>query len=74
MSIAPGSPTGQRLPLVRDSGDYIGGMPLERLRCPYCGREADLVWIHGHAQCSVCGTNVDECCRGEQAAEDEATG
>jgi len=43
----------------------------ESFRCPYCGRAAELVWIHGHGQCSACGTNVDECCRGEAALEDE---
>jgi len=46
-------------------------MAPERIRCPYCGRDAELVWVHGHAQCPVCGTNVDECCRGEQAPEDD---
>lgn len=35
-------------------------------RCIYCGSEAPLVWVHGHGQCAKCGTNVDECCRGEQ--------
>ena len=39
-------------------------------RCPYCGQIAELVWIHGHGQCSACGTNVDECCRGEAAPEE----
>lgn len=24
-----------------------------------------MVWVHGHGQCAVCHTNVDECCRGE---------
>jgi hypothetical protein len=23
--------------------------------------------VHGHGQCSVCGINIDECCRGEGA-------
>ena len=27
---------------------------------------SQIVWVHGHGQCSVCGTNIDECCRGEQ--------
>ncbi|MCA9695750.1 MAG: hypothetical protein R3A51_16885 [Nannocystaceae bacterium] len=36
-------------------------------RCPYCGRPLALVWVHGHGQCGACGTNVDECCRGELA-------
>ena len=38
--------------------------------CPYCGQPLRLVWVHGHGQCAVCHTNVDECCRGEsQEAE-----
>jgi hypothetical protein len=35
--------------------------------CPYCGQPLRLVWVHGHGQCAVCHTNVDECCRGESA-------
>lgn len=34
--------------------------------CLYCGNIAELVWVHGHGQCARCGTNIDECCRGEQ--------
>lgn len=34
-------------------------------RCLYCGQQAGIVWVHGHGQCAACGTNVDECCRGE---------
>ncbi|MFN8012734.1 MAG: hypothetical protein U0P81_15300 [Holophagaceae bacterium] len=48
----------------------LEGMVPERIRCPYCGQIAELVWIHGHGQCSVCGTNVDECCRGESSDEE----
>ncbi len=33
--------------------------------CPYCGQLSKIVWVHGHGQCSVCKTTVDECCRGE---------
>lgn len=35
-------------------------------RCVYCGSAAPLVWVHGHGQCSACGINVEECCRGER--------
>lgn len=35
-------------------------------RCVYCGAEAPLVWVHGHGQCSNCGINAEECCRGER--------
>jgi len=33
--------------------------------CLWCGQPAQIIWIHGHGQCSLCGTNIDECCRGE---------
>lgn len=39
-------------------------------RCLYCGMEAELVWVHGHGQCSHCGINTEECCRGESCAYD----
>ncbi|MFT4310205.1 MAG: hypothetical protein ACMXYC_01085 [Candidatus Woesearchaeota archaeon] len=34
-------------------------------RCPYCGSQKGIVWVHGHGQCAQCHTNIDECCRGE---------
>lgn len=37
-------------------------------RCLYCGQEAELIWVHGHGQCSNCGINTEECCRGENCA------
>ncbi len=33
--------------------------------CPYCGQISRIVWVHGHGQCLVCKTTIDECCRGE---------
>ncbi|MCY1006606.1 hypothetical protein OV079_13800 [Nannocystis pusilla] len=36
-------------------------------RCPWCGQPLALVWVHGHGQCVRCGTNLEECCRGETA-------
>jgi hypothetical protein len=45
--------------------------PDPTLRCPYCGRPTRLVHVHGHGQCELCGTNIDECCRGEQNALEE---
>ena len=36
--------------------------------CPYCGQLTQVVWVHGHGQCMVCKTIIDECCRGEQDA------
>lgn len=41
------------------------------LICPYCGRPTRILYIHGHGQCEVCRTNIDECCRGEQEAGEE---
>lgn len=40
-------------------------------RCLYCGQVAELVWVHGHGQCSHCGINTEECCRGESCAFDQ---
>ena len=37
-------------------------------RCLYCGHVAELIWVHGHGQCSNCGINTEECCRGENCA------
>ena len=36
-----------------------------QVRCLWCGQLTTIVWVHGHGQCARCGTNVDECCRGE---------
>lgn len=33
-------------------------------RCPVCGQPLQLVWVHGHGQCSSCGQNVEPCCQG----------
>lgn len=33
-------------------------------RCPACGYPASVVFVHGHGQCSVCGTNIEPCCGG----------
>ncbi len=38
----------------------------ENIICNWCGQPGWIIWVHGHGQCSVCGINVDECCRGEQ--------
>lgn len=35
--------------------------------CNWCNQQTVIIWVHGHGQCSVCGINVDECCRGEEA-------
>ncbi|MFN3693508.1 MAG: hypothetical protein ACK4UV_00745 [Ignavibacterium sp.] len=33
--------------------------------CSWCNQPSTIIWVHGHGQCSVCGYNIDECCRGE---------
>lgn len=33
--------------------------------CSWCGQITQVIWVHGHGQCSSCGYNIDECCRGE---------
>lgn len=35
--------------------------------CFWCGQNSTIIWVHGHGQCSVCGYNIDECCRGESS-------
>ncbi|HMU69062.1 MAG TPA: hypothetical protein PK511_12250 [Chitinophagales bacterium] len=39
--------------------------------CPFCGHLSQMLWVHGHGQCAICGMTIDECCRGEQACEIE---
>jgi hypothetical protein len=35
-------------------------------RCVRCGTSlASIVEVHGHSQCSVCGSVIDDCCQGE---------
>jgi hypothetical protein len=33
--------------------------------CQWCGQPYNIIWVHGHGQCSVCGYNIEECCKGE---------
>jgi uncharacterized protein (DUF983 family) len=33
-------------------------------RCPRCGGQAAMIYVHGHAQCSACGSNILDCCQG----------
>lgn len=42
-------------------------------RCPWCGTQAPLVHVHGHAQCGHCGANVEPCCGGGDAGTEAAT-
>mgnify|MGYP001186996031 FL=1 len=38
--------------------------------CPACNRATEVVWVQSHGQCSFCKTNIDPCCSGE-TADDE---
>lgn len=39
--------------------------------CCWCNLPSSIVWVHGHGQCSNCGINIDECCRGEIVREED---
>lgn len=47
-----------------------GSAPL----CPYCGTAGGVVFVHGHGQCGRCGTNIEPCCSGANAADEATTG
>jgi hypothetical protein len=47
---------------------------MKPFHCPYCGMLADVVHVHGHGQCSRCGTNVEPCCSGASPEEPAAAG
>ena len=32
--------------------------------CPYCGQSIQTVFVHGHAQCICCNSNIEPCCEG----------
>ena len=34
-------------------------------RCPACGQAENILWVHGHGQCTYCHTNILPCCNGE---------
>ncbi|MBU2494511.1 MAG: hypothetical protein KJ571_17955 [Bacteroidetes bacterium] len=40
-------------------------IPPNKIICNWCGIPAIIIWVHGHGQCSNCGINIDECCKGE---------
>ena len=43
--------------------DQINKIP--KSICMWCVQPNHIIWVHGHGQCSVCGYNIDECCKGE---------
>ncbi len=32
--------------------------------CPRCGQQTTMVVVHGHYQCQLCKSVVDDCCSG----------
>ncbi len=51
-----------------DGDQPFGSTPRNRAsapqRCPRCGTLAPLIYVHGHAQCTACGSNILDCCQG----------
>ena len=39
---------------------------IQSVICNWCNQPSVIIWVHGHGQCSVCGTNIEKCCRGEE--------
>jgi hypothetical protein len=39
-------------------------MDLKRV-CPVCLQISEVVYVHGHGQCSLCKTNTEPCCSGD---------
>ena len=37
----------------------------EQNRCPRCGAVGAIIEVHGHGQCAMCKSNIDDCCQGE---------
>ena len=33
--------------------------------CPRCGARVPRIFVHGHYQCQLCHSNIDDCCQGE---------
>ena len=38
-------------------------------QCPRCQNMGQMIDVHGHLQCGICGSVVDDCCQGEVACE-----
>ena len=39
--------------------------------CGFCGNQTTVNWVHGHGECSICHSNIAECCSGECVQEVE---
>ena len=42
--------------------DNLSRKNKEEIICLWCGQKSEIIWVHGHGQCSNCGYNIDECC------------
>jgi hypothetical protein len=40
--------------------------------CPFCGQVTPMDYVHGHAQCVYCKTNIAPCCDGATCAEEDS--
>jgi len=38
-------------------------------RCSRCQQMCSPIEVHGHTQCNVCGSVMEECCQGETACK-----
>lgn len=47
------------------SNEKIFNKKKNEIICLWCNQKSEIIWVHGHGQCSNCGYNIDECCRGE---------
>ena len=41
-------------------------MPDLQTNCSWCTQLTEIIWVHGHWQCALCGISIDECCHGYQ--------
>ena len=39
-------------------------------RCPRCQSRLETIVVHGHEQCSICKSNIIECCSGDTCGTD----
>jgi len=37
----------------------------EVILCPRCSAPIQALVVHGHYQCPICKSNIDDCCQGE---------
>ena len=44
---------------------------MQPIPCMFCGYPLQLVHVHGHYQCKVCGTNTLPCCDGDNCHTNE---